>query len=150
MSGSFDGDLVRPLGVLTLYFGYAEAQVNSLLDMLRDAGVSIAVPPNAPLGRRLSEFSIIAKGLKCAGAAEVAAVLDESRSLIDQRNDLVHAAVLAGGKVIPNDPAKSKLHVTPESLIALANEIFTWKERLNAAVQQRLLPTLRERAGNGT
>jgi hypothetical protein len=149
MSGSFDGDLIRPLGEVTLNFGYAEAQVNYLLEMLRTNGVTVTVLPTTPLGQRIAEFATIAKRLKCVGAAEVVGILEEAKSLIDQRNDLVHASVLAGGRVRPNDPAKPSFVATPESLTALAQQIFNWKERLNAAVQKRLLPALRERA-NGT
>lgn len=145
MNSIFEGDLIRPLGLVTLYFGYVEAEVNTLLDMLRDCGLIVEVSPVAPLGYRLSVF---AKGLGefcCEEGAEVLELLDESKLLIDRRNALIHASIMAKGLVIPNDSSKLEFSVTPEELTALADEAFTWKERLNAAVQLRLLPTLRER-----
>jgi len=72
-------------------------------------------------------------------------LLEESKLLIDRRNALIHASILAKGRVIPNDSSRLEFSITPEELTALADEAFTWKERLNAAVQLRLLPTLRER-----
>ena len=150
MSGSFEGDLIRPLGLLTLNFGYAEAQVNFLLDILRSGGLPVDVPATAPLGQRVLAFVAAVKPLKCAGAVEVVTILEESKSLIDHRNSLVHASVLAKGHVVPNDPSKSSFTVTPERITSLADQVFTWKERLNAAVQLRLVPALRQRSSNGT
>ena len=150
MSGSFEGDLIRPLGLVTLYFGYVEAEVNTLLDQLRGSGVRIEIPSTAPLGQRLAEFGTAVQGLAGSGAAEVLGLLEESKSLIDRRNALVHASILAKGRVIPNDPAKSVFSVTPDELTALAEQAFHWKGRLKAAVQMRLLPALRETARSGT
>lgn len=150
MSGAFEGDLIRPLGLVTLYFGYAEAKVNFLLAMLRECGVAIEIPPVAPLGQRIAEFALVANTFPAPSALEIVELLEESKSLIEQRNALVHSSVLAKGRVIPNDPAKSELRVTPEQLTALAECAFDWKERLDAAVQLRLLPALRKRASDGT
>lgn len=150
MSGSFEGDLIRPLGLVTLYFGYVEAEVNALREMLRASGVPIEVSPVAPLGQRLAEFARVVAGLTSSGAPEVLGLLEESESLIGRRNALVHASILAKGRVIPNDPAKSQFSVTAEELTALAEEAFDWKERLSATVQRQLLPALRQRASSGT
>jgi len=150
MGGSFEGDLVRPLGLVSLYFGYAEAEVNLLLTMLQDSGVTIDIPSGAPLGQRLTEFASVVKGMAGSGAAEVLGLLEQSKPLIDRRNALMHASILAKGRVVPNDRAKSEFEVTPDQLEALAEQVFNWKERLNAAVQKRLLPELRRKAGNGT
>jgi hypothetical protein len=54
--------------------------------------------------------------LTCAAAAEVLGLLEESKQLIEKRNLLVHASVLAQGRVTPNDPEKSEFRVTPEAL----------------------------------
>jgi hypothetical protein len=34
VSGSFEGDIVRPLGLVTLYFGYVETEIDELLESL--------------------------------------------------------------------------------------------------------------------
>jgi hypothetical protein len=75
MSGYFEGDLIRPLGLVTLHFRYAEAQVNWLLGKLRDCGVHIEISPVAPLGQKLGEITVAVRRLTCAGAAEVLGLL---------------------------------------------------------------------------
>ena len=147
---SFEGDLIRPLGVVTLYFGYVEAEVNALLSQLREAAVPIEVSPVAPLGQRLAALSLAIQRLQAPAIDEVLALLEESKALVDRRNALVHASIVAKGRVVPNDPSKAAYSVTPDDLTALANHAFDWKERLNAAVQLRLLPALRQRGSNGT
>lgn len=144
MNGNFEGDLIRPLGQVTLYFGYAEAQVNLLINMLNGCGLQIEVSPIAPLGQKLEKMNAAVKRLTCAGAAEVLGLLEEAKEIIEQRNSLVHGCVLAKGRVIPNDPEKSAFYVTPEALTDFANRVFNWKERLDVAVQRRLGPALRE------
>jgi hypothetical protein len=118
--------------------------------MLQECGVAVDVAPIAPLGQRLKEFASVAAGFPEPSAAEVLGLLEESKALIEQRNDLVHASILAKGRVIPNDPARVEFQVTPDQLTDLAERAFNWKERLNAAVQLRLLPALRERPRRGT
>lgn len=54
MSSYFEGDLIRPLGLVTLYFGYAEAQVNTLIEMLNECGLKIAVSSRVSLGYRVA------------------------------------------------------------------------------------------------
>jgi hypothetical protein len=150
VSGAFEGDLMRPLGHVTLYFGYLEADVNGLIKQIQDSGVSVDVLPGAPLGQRLTQFAAAVKRLPGPAAAEVLALLEESKVLVDRRNNLIHAGIYAKGIVIPNDPTKPKYSVTPESLTELAELAFSWKGRLSAAIQLRLLPSLRKGGGNGT
>lgn len=150
MSGYFEGDLIRPLGLVTLYFGYAEAQVNFLLVMLRDNGLPIETSPSAPFGRRISDMTETIKRLSCSSALEVINLLEESRALIERRNSLVHASIISKGRVVPNDPRVAAYHVTAEELTSLAEEVFHWKERLDAAIQLRLIPAIREDAQNHT
>jgi hypothetical protein len=135
---------------VTLYFGYVEAEVNGLLKRLQESGVRVDISPAAPLGQRLAEFTLAIQRLQVPAAAEVLALLEEAKPLIDKRNALIHAGIFATGRVVPNDPTKPEYSVTPESLSDLAEEAFSWKERLNAAIQLRLLPALPTGGGNGT
>ena len=150
MSDATDGDLIRPLGLVTLYFGYLEAEVNALVSRLRDAGVPIEVSESSSLGLRLIEVGEAVQGLADPAADEVLALIGQSKILIDQRNALVHASVLARGRVLPNKANSPEFQVNPTELTALANQAFDWKEQLSAAVQLRLLPALRQKGSNGT
>ncbi len=54
MNVSFEGDLIRPLGLVTLYFGYAEFEVDALLDALVGVGLAVDMSRNASLGQKLA------------------------------------------------------------------------------------------------
>ena len=121
-----------------------------MLRQLREGGIPVNVLPTAPLGQRLANFALVLQRYQGPAVAEVLALLEESKALVDSRNALIHAGIYATGRVVPNDPAKAEYSVSPEGLTALANQAFNWKERLNAAIQLRLMPELRESGGNGT
>jgi hypothetical protein len=131
MNVSFEGDLIRPFGLVTLYFGYAEFEVDALLDALVGVGLAVAIPRIASLGQKLAVVREVLTGRKLAEAGELIAIVDEGRPLIELRNTLVHSSIVAGGRVSPSDKARSDMTVTPEQLTQLADAIFTWKERLS-------------------
>ncbi len=143
MSGSLEGDLIRPLGLVTLNFGYAEAEVKRLLTDLKNHGISVEVPESASLGRRLKAFEDALGGFHGEGATQVRELLERAKPLLERRNQLIHASVLSGGRVKPNDGRKSEYRVTPEELTNLAEQIFTWKDTLSVFVQKTVLPELR-------
>ena len=149
MNVSFEGDLMRPLGLVTLYFGYAEFEVDALLDALIRVGLAVDRPRNASLGQKLAAVRDVLSRQKIAEAAELIAIVDEGRPLIDLRNTLVHSSIVAGGRVRPSDKSRSDMTVTPEQLTQLADAIFTWKERLSATRQLRLMPALQRIKQNG-
>ena len=142
MNVSLEGDLIRPLGLVTLYFGYAEFEVDALLDALIGVGQAVDRPRNASLGQKLAAVSDVLSRQRIAEAGELIAIVDEVRPLIDLRNTLVHSSIVAGGRVRPSDKTRSDITVTPEQLTKLADTIFTWKERLSATRQLRLMPAL--------
>lgn len=144
MNGSFEGDLIRPLGLVTLYFGYLEAEVNELMSELKRGGVFLNVSPVSPLGTRITELISGLQRLQIPATGEVLGLLEGCRALIDKRNALVHASILAGGKAIRNDPDNTQFSVTPEGMTALANQAFEWKEHLHVAFRKGLLPALQQ------
>jgi hypothetical protein len=147
---SFEGDLIRPLGLVTLYFGYAEFEVDALFDALVGAGLTVDMPRNASLGQKLAVVREVLSRQKIAEASQLIAIVDEVRPLIELRNILVHSSIVAGGRVRPSDEARSDMTVTPEQLTQLADTIFTWKERLSAARQLKLMPALQRMVHHGT
>jgi hypothetical protein len=147
---SFEGDLIWPLGLVTLFFGYAEFEVDALRDALIGVGLAVDRPRNASLGQKLAAVRDVLSRQKIAEAAELIAIVDEGRPLIDLRNTLVHSSIVAKGRVRPSDKARSDMTVTPEQLTQLADAIFTWKERLSATRQLRLMPALQRMDHNAT
>lgn len=142
MNGAYEGDLIRPLGLVTLYFGYAEFEVNSLIKLLGQYGVSIKISDTASFGFRVAAFIEALEPFKCDGVAEVLEILAEAKTLLEQRNNLIHGAVYSQGRVVPNNSTENEFYVTPESLSELADKAFNWKERLNSKIQRRLIPAL--------
>jgi hypothetical protein len=136
--------------LVTLYFGYAEFEVDALLDALIGVGLAEDRPRNASLGQKLTVLRDVLSRQKIAEAAELIAIVDEGRPLIELRNTLVHSSIIAGGRVRPSDRARSQMTVTPEQLAQLADAIFTWKERLSVTRQLRLMPALQRMKENGT
>jgi hypothetical protein len=150
MNSVFEGDLIRPLGLVTLYFGYAEFEVDSLLSAL-SGGTNISTTPgNAPLGQKLATLRNELTRLRLPEADQLVSIIDSARPLIELRNVLVHSCVLAKGRVVPSDRSQSEQTITPEQLTELADKIFTWKEQLSAASQLKLMPALKRRLHGGT
>ncbi len=142
MNGAYEGDLIRPLGLVTLYFGYAEFEVNRLITLLGQYGVSIKISETASLGLRVDAIINALQPLQCDRVIEVLEILAEAKSLLEQRNNLIHGAVFSQGRVVPSNSAKNQFYVTSESLSELADKAFNWKERLNSKIQRRLIPAL--------
>ena len=147
---SFEGDLLRPLELVTLYFGYAEFEVYALLDALVGVGLAVDMPRSASLGQELAVVREVLSRQTIAEAGQLIAIVDEVRPLIELRNILVHSSIVAGGRVRPSDKARSDMTVTPEQLTQLADTIFTWKERLSVTRQLQLIPALQRMEQNGT
>lgn len=55
MNGAFEGDLIRPLGLVTLYCGYAEGELDELLRVLSATGAWGARNRKAQTGRMTSD-----------------------------------------------------------------------------------------------
>jgi hypothetical protein len=146
---SFEGDLIRPLGLVTLYFGYAEFEVDALLDSLVGIGLAVDRPRNASLGQKLAAVRDVLSRQKIAEADELMKIIDEGRPLIELRNTLVHSSIVAGGRVRPSDKARSDMTVTPEQLTQLADAMFDWKKRLSATRLLKWMPALQRTEQNG-
>lgn len=150
MNVSFEGDLIRPLGLVTLYFGYAEFEVDALLKALESAGLPTDISSTTPLGRKLAAARDVLSRRQIPEAIQLISIIDEAKSMIELRNLLVHSSIVAGGRVTPSDKAQPEITVTPDQLVRLADAIFTWKERLSIARQQKLMPALHLIGNSGT
>ncbi len=150
VNGSFEGDLIRPLGLVTLYFGYAEFEVDALLDGLDRMGLAVGTPRNISLGQKLAVVREVLSKRQMAEASQLISIIDDARSLIDLRNLLVHSSIVAGGRVAPSDKSRPEMIVTPDRLNQLADAIFTWKERLSVTRQLQLMPALQRMRLGGT
>jgi hypothetical protein len=130
VSAVFEGDLIRPLGLVTLYFAYAEGELDDFIEMLSVAEPYDDEKRQWSVGRKLGLARRLLDELQSREPTPASALLDEGRSLFEQRNALVHGRIFAGGRLLSNRRGTAERHVTPDELTQLAEQIFAWKERI--------------------
>lgn len=139
MSDSFEGDLIRPLGLVTLNFAYAEYELDRLLEDLSPLPYK-----NREwawhVGRKLSRAQRLIRALASIDLASLQETLNEVRSLLERRNTLVHSCIFSGGRVVSGRPGVPDSRTSVEELQQLAQAILTCKEQINAARQRVLRP----------
>ena len=127
---SFEGDLIRPLGLVTLYAAYAEAELDELIE-----SISIAEPYDDSkrqwtVGKKLKYAARIARAFKPNDLAEIVLEMKRGGYLFEQRNSLIHGRIFSGGRLVSNRKNRQVQVVSPKTITALAEELFSWKERL--------------------
>ena len=142
MSGTYEGDIIRPLGLVTLYSGYAELEIDSLLESLLGFGKLDDQVLRWPVGRKLVKAREIIDSLCSEKLNELRQKLDEAIALFDRRNALVHGAIFGGTSVVKSRVSGREQLVSPDALTSLAKEIFSVKEHINANRQRILEPIL--------
>ena len=142
MNGAYEGDVIRPLGLVTLYFGYAELEINTLLQTLSRAGYADEQWLNWPVGQKIKKALEIVTGLNAEVLSELVRKLEEAKILFDRRNALVHGAIFCSSKTVESRTTGREQPVSPDALTSLANEIFNVKEHINANRQRSLEPIL--------
>ena len=100
MNGSFEGDLIRPLGLVTMNFGLAEYELDAFIESL----ASLCLVPKSwrqrPLGQNLQLLAEPIRGLDPSIHPMLDTLLAEARQLLERRNMLIHGCLLAGGRII--------------------------------------------------
>jgi hypothetical protein len=130
VTGSYEGDLIRPLGLVTLHFGYAEYEIDSFLQRLSDAGRTSSRWHSMPIGQKLGHLSEALRNSDAGVQSALAFLLTEVDSLLAQRNILIHGCLLAGGRITSGRSGVQEKRISVAELNALAEGIFAWKERL--------------------
>jgi hypothetical protein len=142
LSSSYEGDLIRPLGLVTLYAAYAEGEVELLLETLSAVQPLEKQTHRWPMGQKIGfALDLVAK-LNHESVAELIAVLKEADALFAKRNELIHGRLYSGGRLESNCPGVPVRKVTAEELVEFAEQVFNWKERLNVQRCRKLLPLL--------
>jgi hypothetical protein len=141
MSATFEGDLIRPLGLVTLYFAYAEGELDELIGMLSVVEPYDDEKRQWSVGRKLGHTRKLLGELRLQEPLPVDTLLDEGRKLFERRNALVHGQLFAGGRLVSNRGTPER-RVTPGEITQLAEQIFAWKERICLYRQKILAPHL--------
>jgi hypothetical protein len=144
---TYEGDLIRPLGLVTLYFGYAEYEIDSFLQRLSDAGRIPSTWSQRPIGQKLSLITEALEKSQPEIQAALKVLLVEAHSLLEQRNTLIHGCILNGGRITSGRAGIDEKRTSVEELNALAENIFNWKERLWVFRWKRVEPLLAALSG---
>ena len=142
VSNSYEGDLVRPLGVVTLHFGNAEYEIDSFLQRLSDAGWLPGSWSQRPIGQKLSLLTEALETAQPQVQAALGVLLTEVHGLLEQRNTLIHGCLLAGGRIASGRSGIEDKRTSVAELNALAEGIFAWKERLSIFRWKQVEPLL--------
>ena len=150
VSSAFEGDLIRPLGLVTLYAAYAEAELDLLIDTLSVDSAYDDAQRQWPFGRKLSHALKLTRRFKAQSLRELESVLLNGRGLFMERNALVHGQLFAGGKLVSNRKDIPEKTISAQSIDDLSNAIFNWKEQLFINRCRHLLPLIEDRSGSDT
>ena len=143
MSGEYEGDIIRPLGLVTLYFGYAALEIDALLQTLSKAEYADERSLKWPVGQKISKVLEVVVGLKAEVLDELVRKLEEAKILCDRRNALVHGAIFGSTETVASRVTGRDQPVSPDALTSLANEIFSVKEHSIYNRQRLLEPMLK-------
>jgi hypothetical protein len=138
----YEGDLIRPLGLVTLYFAYAGAELDTLLETLPSSEPYNDVKRQWPVGRKLNYAQKLIRDLHAENLGGLSATVKQARILFERRNALVHSSIFSSGRMISNRKSVPNQQVSPDELIQLAELIFTWKENIFMHRCRHLLPLL--------
>lgn len=138
---AFEGDLIRPLGFVTLYFAYAEGQLDEVLNTLIEISRTERSRPYS-FGIKVGEAAKLVEKIGIEKLPGLSAILQEARPLIEARNELVHGQLFNGGRLVSKGGDRL---VTSREIEELAESIFTWKEKLLERYRRELLPIISQR-----
>lgn len=130
MTGSFEGDLVRPLGLVTLHAAYAEAEIDDLLSILPAPEPFDDSKRRWPVGRKLQYAQKRVREMKSEDLLGLLSVLKEGGSLFQRRNELVHGRLFAGGRLVSNKGSVPDRLISVDDLVTFSEELANWKERM--------------------
>lgn len=142
MSNTFEGDLIRPLGVVTLHFGYVEYELDSFLERLASAGLLATSWNQRPIGQKLSLLRECIATSNASVLPGLDELLAEASELLDQRNMLIHGCIIGRGRVISGRQGVAETRTSPTELSSLGARAFNWKERLWAYRWKQVEPLL--------
>jgi len=142
VNGAFEGDLIRPLGLVTMNFGFAEYELDSFIERLASAGLAPDSWSQRPIGQKIDLLTDAIRRLDQSVQPRLDALLGEARQLLDRRNALIHGCLLSGGRIVSGRTGVKEKVTSVEDLNSLADAIFNWKERLWSYRWRQIEPLL--------
>ena len=82
------------------------------------------------------------RNLKASNLADLQTTLVDAKKLFQERNELVHGRLFAGGRLVSNQVNAPVRLVSAEDIVGLAERIYSSKEQLWMHRCRQLLPFL--------
>lgn len=146
MSAAFEGDLIRPLGVVTLYCAHAEGELDDLLTTLAALDPKVPCMLRRSLGQKLEHAHRLAERLDCVGKSDLLQTLQDARRLFDERNELIRGRLFAGGRLVSPGRAVPRRLISVQDLEKFAESIWALKEKFWWHRERTVKPALTRRA----
>lgn len=131
MNGLYEGDLIRPLGLVTLYFAYAEAEIDMLIEALPSSDPYDDKKRKWNVGRKLAYAQKLTKQMHSESLNGLKAALSEARALYERRNIIIHSSIFAGGRMVSNRKSIPNQQISANDLNRLAELIWLFKEKIS-------------------
>jgi hypothetical protein len=144
MSGLYEGDLIRPLGLVTLYFAYAEAEIDMLIDALPSSEAYDDKKRQWSVGRKLAYAQKLTKQMHAESLNGLKAILNEAKVHFERRNAIIHSSIFAGGRMVSNRKTVPNQQISANELNQLAELIWSCKEQISMFRCRHIPPLLAE------
>ncbi|EUJ10567.1 hypothetical protein Meth11DRAFT_1392 [Methylophilaceae bacterium 11] len=144
MSGLYEGDLIRPLGLVTLYFAYAEAEIDMLIDTLPSIDPYDNKKRQWNVGRKLIYAQKLTKQMHSESLIGLNEILNEAKMHFERRNVVIHSCIFAGGRMVSNRKNAPNQQISASELNQLAESIWACKEQINMYRCRHIPPLLAE------
>ena len=142
MGELYEGDLIRPLGLVTLYFAYAEAELDELIETLLSRELYDDKKRRLPVGRKIHYAKKLIKALHADSLDVLTEKLNEALKLFERRNSIIHSCIFSGGRMVSNRKSVQNQLITGAELTQLAEDIFRCKDHINMLRWKFLAPLL--------
>ncbi len=147
---TYEGDLIRPLGLMVLYAAYAEGELDDLIESM-----STTEPYNDDrrawnVGKKIKLAQRLARAFTENDLSEIAKTVKAGTALFEKRNVLVHGRLFQGGRLVSNRRGTPTQFISAAEITQLADDIWAWKEQLWLYKCKMVLPYKSEASESGT
>ena len=123
-----DGDIVRALGFVALYAAYVEESVDVVMERLSLVDEITDKQRRWPISSKIDWCKDILTSLNSDELRELISVLDQTKEVLEKRNEVIHGRIYAGNERSDNlksgRPGVLEREVTADELYDLAENLL--------------------------
>ncbi len=147
---TYEGDLIRPLGLMVLYAAYAEGELDDLIESISTKEPYSDERRAWNVGKKLTLARRLARDFTANDLSVVVNTVKDGVALFEKRNMLVHGRLFQGGKLLSNRKGNPVQYISAEEITQLAEALWAWKEQLWLYKCKMVLPYKSEVTESGT